>query len=444
MRSALETTYRRRIGQLDEHLRGRSLYYFGTRGADAAPLTALEGFAAAFTQIAPLDALGVKDVCLETLTGRRVDLDAYAIDADEESPAVRTLRREMLACFERRGDLMAYRSTATLASAWFPRSEFVRFHGLFHEFQGCFEHKPWVESALAAAGVPVVDWEYYCDDERSLIVERTRRAPVVLRSSRSDGGTGVKLARDPANVDAQWPYHEDGFVAVAPYLHPNIPLNINACVWRDGRVTLHGPSVQLIGVPGCTNHAFGYCGNDFAAAARLAPRHLTALDELTRGVGRWLASQGYCGAFGVDALVHEDRVVLVELNPRFQGSSRWAAQLDRAIGRPDQFLEHLAAFMGLAPCETPPLTELVATYPPLAHVVVHNCASTPARRNDDPPPNGALEVHLDPTPGTLVDPGGISWDLVAHESVLESDLVSVRTSLLQSLDAARISRYVDA
>ena len=95
----------------------------------------------------------------------------------------------------------------------------------------------------------------------------------------------------------------DGFLAASRYLDPHIPLNINACVFQDGTVTLHGPSVQLIGIPDLTRRTFGYCGNDFGAIRHLDPRFVKEFEKMVLKVGGWLWSQGYLGAFGVDALV---------------------------------------------------------------------------------------------------------------------------------------------
>ena len=109
------------------------------------------------------------------------------------------------------------------------------------------------------------------------------------------------------------------FIAAAPYLVPNIPLNVNACVFSDSLVSLHSPSFQLIGLPGFTSRTFGYCGNDFAQVRELEGNVLDQLEHIVLESGKWLAGKGYVGAFGVDALLCKGQVYLTEINPRFQG-----------------------------------------------------------------------------------------------------------------------------
>src|SRR5205085_7226763 len=122
------------------------------------------------------------------------------------------------------------------------------------------------------------------------------------------------------------PRHEDELMAVAPYMAKAVPLNVGACAFADGAVSVHAPSVQLIGLPECTEQRFGYCGNDFGAVAALERAGLDTLDTMVRSAGRWLVERGYRGAFGLDALIDGPDVLLTEINPRFQGSSLFGAE----------------------------------------------------------------------------------------------------------------------
>ncbi len=409
-------THKDRVRQVEDRLGGRPLIYFGTRGTDARPLLELGALSEVFCQVAPLQAAGVRETCLETLTGRRVDLNRYSIDQDS-SDAVHELRAGMLRAFGRPAAVMAYRPTALVASAWFPRSDRVLNLGVFHEQQACFEHKPWVETQLSAAGVRTLPWSYYSDDDLILIREAAERGPLVLRANRSDGGAGLTLIREPSELSQNWPKHVDGFLAAARFLTPSIPLNVNACVFADGQVSVHAPSVQLIGIPRCTNRIFGYCGNDFAQARELGAAVLDALDRMVRTVGAWLARQGYLGAFGIDALLHEGKVSLVELNPRFQGSSRIAAELDAAVDRPDLFLNHIAAFLELPPPPFMPLEELARSTPPRSHIVCHNLLPTPVSRARTSLDSLPLACSLVPAPNVAVEPEGILLDALIDQRI---------------------------
>ncbi|HEY6219672.1 MAG TPA: ATP-grasp domain-containing protein [Gemmatimonadaceae bacterium] len=228
-----------------------------------------------------------------------------------------------------------------------------------------------MESQLAAAGVPCLPWRYYADEDLVLLREAAETGPLVLRSNRSDGGAGLSLIHDPSQLRDSWPAHRDGFLAAAPFLAPNLPLNVNACVFPGGEVSMHPASVQLIGIEGCTGRRFGYCGNDFTAVAALSDKQMDELETLVRQVGQWLAAEGYLGAFGIDAMLYGEEILFIELNPRFQGSSAMAAAIVRELDRPDLFLDHLSAFLGLPPPKSIQLREL-ARLRPAAHVVCHN------------------------------------------------------------------------
>ncbi|MBI2839283.1 MAG: ATP-grasp domain-containing protein [Acidobacteria bacterium] len=409
-------TAKKRLAEIEMALRGRQLVYFGTRGADAEPLLNLSNMAFVFSLIAPLDACSVREVSLEVETGERVELDSYNLDFDRRE-VIGDLRRRLLHLFDRPSAVLPYRPCAFLSSAWFPRSDRTLYLGMFHESQACFEHKPWVESQLSRFGVRVLPWRYWADSDRRLIGEWAAKEPLVLRANHTDGGAGVRLLRDAGALDTEWPMHGDGFLAAAPYLEHSIPLNVNACVFSDGRVTLHGPSLQIIGIPSLTRRAFGYCGNDFARTADLEPRVLDSLEEMSVRTGMWLHQNGYRGAFGIDALLHDGILYLTEVNPRFQGSSLHSARLDATLGRADVFLEHAAALLGFAARASRPLRELAREQPAVSHLILHNTLDVPVRVESETDASRNAQLRLVPAPAILVQSEAIAFEVVVPRSV---------------------------
>ncbi len=362
-----------RIREIQKALGDRRLLWFGVRGADAAPLAVLPQFDGAFSIIGPLGTDLPYDVCLETLTRQRVDLDTYDIDSDN-SKNLELLRRRLYDALHEPAALAVYRPSRFLSSVYFPRMDHTLYLGLFHERQAPFEHKPWVETELRDHGLPTLPWSYYADHDRQTLLTALEKGPLVIRASRSDGGAGIVLARTPEDIDHIAPRHDDSFLAACPYIANAKPLNINACVYPKGKVSLHAASIQLIGDPDLTTRRFGYCGNDFAAIRDLETPEIMAFEKYVRAIGEWLFSRGYLGAFGIDALLDDSgRFYIVEINPRFQGSSWAAADIDRALDRPDMYLNHVAAFLGLDPPGEMPLTELVAQQPLLSLIIYHNC-----------------------------------------------------------------------
>lgn len=438
------------IADIERAIGRRRLVWFGTRCIDALPLLSIPQFAGAYGLIAPLDVPSfVPDgpVCLEQLTGQRVDLNAYGID-DDRSPEALRLLRTLVDALEPGTVVTTYRPTAFLASAYYPRlADDVEYLGLFHAVQAAFEHKPWVETELSHT-VRAIPWSYYADIDLGVLDETMGGQPCVIRANYSDGGIGLRLVPADKMPRDFVPEHTGGFIGAARYLVPNFPMNVSGCVFPDGRVTARAPSIQLIGVDTCTTRQFGYCGNDFAAPwTSVGPDGLQELDTMVRSVGTWLHSQGYRGAFGIDALFYEGHMWLTEINPRFQGSSAAGAKIAAAAGLSDLYLDHLASFLGLGPADDDiglvALSELQAS-PEFAHsqVVCYNTGPACGRKPDslvpDLPwgeirgaPDMGVEVVTEAMLYKLLVPGSVTSDGFSILDSLKGDIRKMTTALFE-------------
>jgi hypothetical protein len=404
-------------------LDGRPVIWFGIRGEDAASLLRLPEFKASYAITAPVQTATIPEdanVTIENLSGERVDLDQYEPDLDD-STEMQEFRRRLLREVSGRCVVMTYRPAAFVSALAFAMSDTMTLAGLFRDRQSAFEHKPWVETSLEARGVRTLGWKYIADDHRTRAARLLDQGPIVLRASRSSGGVGITRVDSHEGIDRSWPDQIDAFVGVTRYLGDAIPLNVSGCVFADGEVRLHPPSLQLIGIAGCTNRGFGYCGNDFGAVGTLDAHLLEALDTLVRRVAAWLHHERYVGAFGVDALIHEDKVLFTEVNPRFQGSSALSAVVAADLELPDLFLDHLAATLGLGPVDVGlSLLEWARRQPPVSHVVVHNVSGDVlVRREDAPLPSFARGIRIAQLPARnlAVHDGGVLSRIVLDRSV---------------------------
>ncbi|QQG48240.1 MAG: ATP-grasp domain-containing protein [archaeon] len=410
------------ISEIDGRLGRRKLIWFGIRGADAVPLLELQQFREVFSIIAPLQSLSVeRETCLENMKKERPDLDRYSVD-DDTTIQASEFRRALFEALSEPSAVVPYTTGGFITAAYYPRWETTEYLGLFNERREAFTYKPWVESELVKLGVPTVPWRYVKDEDRTRLIEALELGPVVVRTSRTDGGVGVGLIHDKKGLSQHLPDHADGFIAVAPFLHPNIPLNVNACVFKDGTVSLHSPSLQLIGVPSCTSRTFGYCGNDFARIRELPANILDSLEEIVLKTGRWLASVGYLGAFGVDAIVHDAKVLLAEVNPRFQGSSALSASLDAELDRPDVFLCHIASFQGLTPPPIDHLRDLASSQGRVSQVIIHNCTPSTLERTDNGTLEGPNRYLIVPQKGIGIKPNAVLAKVYVDESVTQDGL----------------------
>lgn len=425
------------LDAVDAKLRGRRLVWAGLRADDADGLEDLPALSSRFSLIgvtgAKRDPLSL---ALDEMSGRRVDPEVWDVDAYPRDPVVRRFREELLAALASPSVLLPYRSTDFLSSIQLARRETCQMLGLFGGQQSLFEYKPWVEVAIAAAGIPHVPWRYVADEDRG----RLRDLPdgeYLVRRSRTSGGEGFSRVPSMSDLIDDWPESPDRLVSIAPYIE-SVPVNVGATVWPDG-VTVHNPSVQLIGVPSCVSREFGHCGNDFAAARRFPDGVIDAIEKSTEAVGKWLRTQGYLGSFGVDFLVTEDEVLFAEVNPRFQGSTRTSSRIDDDLGLPCLLLEHIAAWLGMSRIDGPNLRERVAGGKPVSSVVVHWTGTEPRRldaidllrRVKDDRPSVLADVVT--SPHVINDPGSTVVRLTLPGSLTQSGF-DLDVGLVASID----------
>jgi len=394
-----------------QQLGGRQLVFFGIRGDDAEGIGDVPELNAVFSVVgAHRGRVGVHSLALEELTGRRVDLDAHDIDDDLHSPEVVELRRAVLRALSSESVVVTYRPSTFLSAICFARRDRCTYAGLFKDHQAAFEHKPWVESAVRGLGIPSIPWVYIADEDQLETLQFLSEGPVMLRRSRSSGGTGLTRVASKAELAATWPKQEESFVSVAPYISNGVPTNVGGVVWRNG-VTLHRPSVQLIGIPECTSRPFGYCGNDFGAIRDQDRRVIDEMEKATRRIGEWLGSHGFLGAFGVDFLVTAQGALFTEVNPRMQGVTHLACQLSAAAHESCIMLEHLAALLGIDAPGSAPLLEQLGQGRDLAHLVIHRTENTPGGGDGEGLADALLEwpevrrTDVTCPPGLVVDPG---------------------------------------
>ena len=360
-------------------LRGRKLVWAGIRGDDVEPLSDIPEVSAAFSLISQFDKRNsMQALSYESLSKVRVDPETWDIDEHLDSPATAAFRRALLATLSGESALIAYRPSLFLSAAIFARHPHCRPFGVSGALQSAFEHKPWVEVAVAQMGIPRIEWRYVADEEQVDATMVLEDRPVMLRKSRTSGGEGFVKVDHPRDIPLHWIHISEAFVSVSPFIEDGIPVNVGATVWKDGGVTIHHPSVQLIGIPELVTRQFGYCGNDFGAMRDLDPEVIDQIEDSTRRIGQWMGEHGYRGSFGVDFLVHDSTPLFTEINPRFQGSTHASAQLDSEAGDADLLLEHIGAWLDLPAPPQRPLRDIVADTPDFAHLVAHWTRDQPA------------------------------------------------------------------
>lgn len=398
--------------QIEDALGDRLLILAGFKSSEIAPLVELRQFDAAFVLTGDLSESGLTHTAsYEHFAGRRFGAP-WSIDDHLEDEAVKDFGRAHLRVMSRPSAVVTIIGSQFLTALQFATQDTCLALAPAFPLVQALEHKPWVESELRRLGVPTLNWRYYSSSDWPS-PEILEAGPVMLRRSRSAGGFGFQMVSDAGDLAVACPRPADGLVSVSPFLPEAVPLNVGATVWRNS-VTVHHPSIQLVGVPQCIDIPFGHCGNDLGAAQELPDSVIEAVEATTRTIGAWLASYGYRGTFGVDFLLHDGVPVFTEVNPRFQGSTMASCQLSMEADEPCLLLEHMAARLDIpAPEHSRPLIQRCREAGAIAHAFVRNTQGVPTSGRSRSLAAALLQVDPGAQAEVLapddmpVDPGGI-------------------------------------
>ena len=204
--------------------------------------------------------------------------------------------------------------------------------------------KIWARDKLRREGVPVPSSQVMTLQElESLDVHND----LVVQLPHGCGGSGTfRLQAGRFSPVAPSP---DTRLLVSEYVQ-GIPLNCCGVVFRDGCVSAWLPSIQLLDL----QEEFGrYYGNSWTPL----PEGVTEkAREVTCQTAQVLGADGYVGSFGVDLIADGGNIRVIEVNPRFQGSTALQSRLDRMNGGPTPLEQHLAALTDLTdkrrPCDS--------------------------------------------------------------------------------------------
>ncbi len=361
---------------LKERLDGKKIIWVGPRGEDAESLRDLNIPVSYYTGYAPLPG----EFSMETDSNVRV---FYSLDEDISNAAKEMLSKVKEDASNTEAVLLTYKSSQKLHDL----CQSVNVPCLSTAPDPILDSKTYVEQQLEDRfGVRTLGYsrETGVKDVQALATMIDEYGEIVARADSSSLGRGLWRISSLDDLKAI-PAETKDLCTFAPCLEPSIPLNVSACVSAEGDCSLHTLSLQLIGHPLLTTRSFGYCGNDFASARELPVETIEQCGTITKNVARWLADREYKGAFGIDLLCYKDNVHFVEINPRFQGSSKISAQIDKAAGRVDIYTSHLLAWNGVEHnTSIPEFVEQTKNQKKCAHMVFYNQQNYPIRLESVP------------------------------------------------------------
>lgn len=139
----------------------------------------------------------------------------------------------------------------------------------------------------------------------------------VIQTNLATGGEGTYILTDK-NADAiKLKICKDEQYLVSGYECYNIPVNIHAIVYEDD-ILLFPISIQIMQIH---NDKLLYQGSDFVEADRINKNTLREFEQYMRNICIKLQKEGFRGVTGVDGMIVDDKVYILEMNNRFQGST---------------------------------------------------------------------------------------------------------------------------
>jgi len=187
--------------------------------------------------------------------------------------------------------------------------------------------KLWLARWLEKKGYPGIP-TYRCEKDVAF--------PAVVKPRRGAGGVGCRLVLEEEDLRL-----EEGMIAQD--LMAGRPASVSV-IGTGGEASAISENEQLIGLSWTGAEGFRYCGN----ITPLEP----GCPSISRMAEDLVADLGLVGSNGVDFLLTDQGPVVVEVNPRFQGSLD-PVELSTGL---NVFEAHLQAFTGILPKRPVPRT----------------------------------------------------------------------------------------
>lgn len=137
--------------------------------------------------------------------------------------------------------------------------------------------------------------------------------------------------------------HPNTIVKFTPYL-PGYSLINNCCLTSRGLIQ-SPPGLQYTGLKPLTQNLLATVGRQWPCQSPLYIQN--QVKKITEDFSTLLQDQHYRGFFGLDFLISQDQVYLLECNPRLTASFAFYTQIEFNCGITPLFLFHLAEFSNL-------------------------------------------------------------------------------------------------
>lgn len=140
----------------------------------------------------------------------------------------------------------------------------------------------------------------------------------IVQADVASGGYGTLLLDKENEQDILRLLDKDSVYLVSPYYEQNVPINIHAIIY-DNDILIFPASIQIMMED---NNRLLYRGADYVAYENEVSESLKKMFvKSTLTLCEEIKKLGYRGVLGIDAMIVEDKIYMLEMNNRFQAST---------------------------------------------------------------------------------------------------------------------------
>lgn len=176
-------------------------------------------------------------------------------------------------------------------------------------------------------------------------------ADFIIQLEKGHTGTGTFFIHSLEEFNHVIELYKGNSVRIAEFITGH-PITINACIGHQ--IYIGSPQYQITGIKALNGNDGTTMGNDFGYAASLITSELrNQLEIILNTLGSEMLSKGYKGLFGIDAIIKENKIYMIEINARQTANIPFETKLtitEYADAIPLQLL-HIAYFLNVLPVE---------------------------------------------------------------------------------------------
>lgn len=158
-----------------------------------------------------------------------------------------------------------------------------------------------------------------CSDKQILLKEWPNISKFVLQYTVSNGGEGTYIfSLDDVTALASLSQHN--LYMISPFIENSITVSCQMIVYKEDSLVFP-LNISDSFFKNSINCRPVYIGSDFASAYNISKDVYLKIQSVTKQIGLVLAKTGYRGICGIDFILQNKNIYLIEINPRYLGSS---------------------------------------------------------------------------------------------------------------------------